>query len=125
MRRGSDRRDRVTRPRLRNPNPGPHPVLVEFEELVTVLPALMQAFGMRLEDLNSMVPPELRALLELGDELSGDDEGEPDPGVSPPASFDDQGGRNLGDPLGSMPDDLRDLRGQGENRQNRNRDEEN
>jgi len=40
---------------------------LDFEELVTVLPALMQAFGISLEELTRMVPPEVRDLLELND----------------------------------------------------------
>lgn len=52
----------------------------EFEDLLTVLPALVQAFNISLEELTRMVPPELRELLELaGSEfLEGEEESEPD-----------------------------------------------
>lgn len=58
---------------------------LEFEDLVTVLPALMQAFGISLEELRRMVPPEMRELLELGESagLEGLEEAVDSSGLAP------------------------------------------
>ncbi len=55
----------------------------EFEDLITVLPALVQAFNISLEELTQMVPPELRELLELAGPEFMEDEEEPLPGQTP------------------------------------------
>ena len=47
---------------------------MDVEELLTVLPALMQAFGISMQELANIVPAEFRDLLER--ELSEFEEGE-------------------------------------------------
>ncbi len=50
---------------------------LEFDQLVTVLPALMQAFGISLDELNAMIPPELRDMLDLAGQEPEDDSAQP------------------------------------------------
>lgn len=58
---------------------------MSLEELMTAAPALMQAWGMSLEEFAQLVPPEVRAMLELADELGGatDEEEEEAAGGAP------------------------------------------
>ena len=72
-----------------------------IEDLIEILPALMQAFNISLEELNRMVTPELRELLELtGSELLEGEEGSepdllPEPSGATPV---DEGAEEAGDP---------------------------
>jgi hypothetical protein len=72
-----------------------------LEELIEVLPALLQAFGMRLEDVLPMLPDDLRQLMDgAGEEADFDDE---DDGAGAPSDAPGSRGQPGPDGVGGPP----------------------